>query len=251
MTKKLIQRDLKSRFLVSSADVDFQANLKPGALINFLIQSAWQHAETIGWGVNDLLKHNLAWVLSGLKIQIDSYPKWKEEVEILTWPKGINRLFYLRDFTMFDAGGNEIGRATSSWLLIDIKTRRPKMLPMDTDIFSLNLNRHAIDEVIPTLMFEHSDFSSNESVIRYSDIDVNHHLTATRYIDLMLDMFEPDLFKKQMPAELTINFMKEVVYGQKVIMQSHRTTEKEYQFRLITKEKDKPHFMGKIAFGDV
>ncbi len=248
MTESTIQNDLKSSFFISSADVDFQATLRPSALVNFLIQTAWQHAEILGWGINDLLKHNLVWVLSGLKLQIDSYPKWKDKIQILTWPKGINRLFYLRDFLIYNANNKEIGRATSNWLLIDINKRRPKMHDLNNEVFSFNLNRHAINEIIPAL---NSDFQPDKSLdynVRYSDIDVNHHLTTTRYIDLVMDMFPPEIFVRKMPVELTMNFSKEVIYGKKVIMQNNKISELEYQFRLMTEEHNKPHFICRLSF---
>jgi medium-chain acyl-[acyl-carrier-protein] hydrolase len=244
----MIQSDLKSRFFIYSSDVDFQANLKPSSLVNYLIQTAWKHAENLGWGVDDLLKHNLAWVLSGLEIQVDFYPKWKEEIEIITWPKGINRLFYLRDFIFYDASGKEFGRATSSWLLIDIEKRRPKMHDLGNEIFKINLNRHSIETIIPSLKFDGVPQNQLNSIVRYSDIDVNQHLTTTRYIDLMMDLFKPGFLEQKMPSEMIMNFMKEVVFDQNICMQNQLVSNNTYLFQLITSDANKPHFICRMLF---
>ena len=98
----------ENTFEATSRDADFSCNLRVGSLVNFFIQIAWKHAESLGWGLHDLSKHGFHWVLSRLKLEIDKIPVWPCELTIKTWPKGMNRLFYVRDAEIFNEAGEKI-----------------------------------------------------------------------------------------------------------------------------------------------
>lgn len=239
---------LHKEFLVTSACVDFEGKVKVSALTNFLIQAAWQHAEQLGWGVDDLRKQNLAWVLSSLKIKILSYPEWKSKIKIDTWPKGVDRLFYLRDFKVSDDKGKVFALGTSNWILIDIEKRRPKVHQPDDEAIQRNKEVHAIKEKIEALSFDAQIDSTNDYVVRYSDIDINHHLTTTRYVDLMFDSYSPEFIRNNRPKEITLNFIKEVKFGQKVTMTRGKLQGKHVKFQLLTEEQEKPCFKANLVF---
>jgi len=54
----------KQKFPVRNFDVDFNGKLKLGMLLNFLQESAAGHADKLGLSGEDLIKKNLAWILS-------------------------------------------------------------------------------------------------------------------------------------------------------------------------------------------
>jgi acyl-ACP thioesterase len=92
--------------------------------MNLAQEAAGQHAVHLGFGYDDLIKSNTAWILSRVHIEFVDTPKWKEDVVLKTWHKGLNRLFYLRDFIMTDSEGRERVKATTSWLVLNLETRR-------------------------------------------------------------------------------------------------------------------------------
>jgi acyl-ACP thioesterase len=239
---------IRKEFLITSADVDFEGILRVSSLINFLIQSAWQHAEHLGWGVNDLLKKNLAWVLSGFKIEIIDYPLWKQTITVETWPKGINRLFYMRDYNVFNGQGNLIARATTNWLLIDIDKRRPKLIEIDNEIFHLNPDRHAIKEFVPVIDFTGNANNITPFQVRYSNVDVNQHLTTTGYIDFIFDTYEPDFISKNRPKSLVSNFIKEVKFGAQVNMLKKERDNKQHLFQLEPSPGGNAFFKAELTF---
>jgi acyl-ACP thioesterase len=243
-----LQHQLKENYLVTSADVDFQQKIRFSSLTNFLIQIAWKHAEILKWGVDDLMKHNLVWVLSAMQIKLDNYPGWREQVTIETWPKGINRLFYLRDFIIYDSGGKKIGKATSNWILIDVTSRRPKLHQLDDEVFKKNLNRHAIEEIIPSLKFKGQVESETNYITKYSDIDVNNHLTTTRYIDWIFDTYDLEQLKTNPPLGLTVNFNKEVVFGKEVVMQRSEKENNVTHFQLMSQDNGQTHLKAELIF---
>lgn len=233
-------------FQVTSADVDFQQKLKVSSLANMFIQAAWQHAEELGWGADELAKQNLAWVLSSVHIKIEKLPLWKQHIQCKTWPKGTNRLFYLRDFILYDEANNKIATATSNWLIIDIERRRPKFIELDKVTFEQNIDKHAIKGLVPPIKFEGNPEFELEYTIKYSDIDINKHLTTTRYIDLLFDTYSPDELQGKDTKEIIFYFNKEVKFNEKVKMLRGERPDNTTCFQLVNETKGNVAFLAQV-----
>ncbi len=207
---------LKTTFNITSADADMNARLRLGSLVNFLIQSAIQSADKLGFGFNNLKEHNLIWVLSRLELQIFRPMKWNETILVETWPKNIEKLFYTRDFIVFDSQGNEIARATSAWLAIDQNSRRPKLMEGDlAERFTRLKNRHAI-EGLPEKLEDLNSLDSVTITPSFFDYDLNGHVTSTRYIDWIMDSFDYKYHTQHYPTFLSINYLKEILPGEPI-----------------------------------
>jgi medium-chain acyl-[acyl-carrier-protein] hydrolase len=204
----------EEEFLVTSSDTDFSKRLSVSALTNMFIQVAWHHAEELGFGVNYLNQKGQAWVLSRLHFKIESFPAWNETLKLVTWPKGIRRLFYLRDLEVYDSKNHKIAVATSEWLLIDIKSKRPKLEGPDEAIFSKNLDKHAIEKEIEKIKFPDGSNIKFSNKALYSDIDLNQHLTTTRYIDWMFDTYDLAFHEAFKCCELIATFNREIAFDE-------------------------------------
>jgi medium-chain acyl-[acyl-carrier-protein] hydrolase len=244
-----MQYQLRENFRISSADADFQRKLKVSSLLNMLIQIAWKHAEEMGYGVDSMNQSGLAWMLSRMHLKIITLPLWSDNIKISTWPKGIRKLFYLRDFIGFDLAGNQLIAATSEWLMIDINSRRPKLKDPENPAFRVNENRHAIDSAVAVI--DPSDFDTETYIhrARYSDIDLNKHLTATRYIDMMFDCFDLGFLEKNSCKELILNFMHEITFAESFTIQKHSLqSENVYQFEFSSHDRKSIYFRGQLTF---
>lgn len=133
---------LYSEFKITSADTDMFTRIRAGAIVNLLIQSAINSAESLGFGFKGLRKQQLYWVLSRLTVEIYHPLTWNQEVEVETWPKSIEGLLYMRDYIIRDKSQNIVARATSGWLAIDAGTKRPKLLDASKPkcLFTLKIN---------------------------------------------------------------------------------------------------------------
>jgi medium-chain acyl-[acyl-carrier-protein] hydrolase len=244
-----MQYQLQENFRISSADADFQRKLKVSSLINMFIQIAWKHAEEMGYGVDSMNNSGLAWMLSRMHIKIIQLPSWSDSIQITTWPKGIRKLFYLRDVTVNDLKGNPMIIATSEWLMIDINARRPKIKDPENPAFWVNRDKHAIESVVPAL--DNSDFDPVmvHHRVRYSDIDLNEHLTATRYIDLMFDSFDLEFIKNSRCKEVILNFMHEITFDENIHIQKHfLENENACRFRYTSDDGKSIFFRGQLIY---
>ena len=111
---------------------DASSRLKPTSFMDLAQEAAGQHAVHLGFGYDDLIATNTAWILSRVNVKFIDAPKWREDITLTTWHKGLNRLFFLRDFILTDKEGRERVKATTSWLILNLETRRlvrdPKLI---------------------------------------------------------------------------------------------------------------------------
>lgn len=212
--KKYIQN-----YTIPCYDTDASWRLKPTSFMNLAQEAAGQHAVHLGFGYDDLIKTNTAWIISRMHIEFVDTPQWRDQVTLTTWHKGLNRLFYLRDFIMTDAQGNPKVKATSSWLVLNLETRRlvrdPELME-EGAVNTENVIETPADkvqmpkDVEPVLALEH--------VVAYSDIDMNAHANNAMYMQWAMDAVEYELAASHPLKALTINFNHETKAGDKVML---------------------------------
>ena len=105
-------------------DTDAAFCLKPASFMDMAQEIAYWAAQALGFGYDDLQRHHTAWVLSRMHFHCETLPMWRDPVVLKTWHKGADGLFFLRDFQLLTPGGGSLVRATSSWLVMDMETRR-------------------------------------------------------------------------------------------------------------------------------
>jgi len=247
---ELTENDLTlySDFTITSADTDMFMRLRLGGLINLLIQSAIQSAESLGFGFKGLRQQQLYWVLSRLTLEIYHPLAWNREVEVETWPKTIEGPLYLRDFIVRDKEENIIARATSGWLAIDAETKKPKLLDgLAAEMFVHLKHKHGLNEP-PLKLSAIKDGKTFHVQTSYFDFDLNRHVTSTRYIDWMMDTFDVDFHKNNHPLKLSVNFMKETLPGDSIILTRSTANESAFSFEGVNLANKTVAFRGKIDF---
>ncbi|WP_430815006.1 acyl-[acyl-carrier-protein] thioesterase [Carboxylicivirga sp. RSCT41] len=238
---------LKTRYTITSADTDMFSRLKPGALVNYLIQSAISSAENLGFGFDDLKEEHLFWVLNRLSIEIYRPLMWNEQIEVETWPKNIERIFYIRDFIIRDAQGKIVAKASSAWLAIDLDTKHPGYFNKEKmEIFTALKDVNAL-EYTPEKLGGVKKQSETSITPTYFDIDLNKHVTSTRYVDWMMDTFSIDFHKNNYPKSLSINYIKETMIGETIVI-SNQADSNIHRFEGFNPAQNKIAFRTKVEF---
>ena len=198
---------------ITCYETDAAWNLKPYAFMNLAQEIASQDALGLGFGYEQLIKKQTIWVLSRVTVKILRPPVWREPVVMETWHKGENGIFWLRDFLIRNRDETEdLVQATSSWLIIDVKTRRIQRPQHILDAFFLKekATRHAIAapcEKIPVPGTVPQYVESKK--VCPSDIDFNHHTNNARYIEWAMDCLDAELVTKHSVEGFQISFNAE------------------------------------------
>lgn len=177
-------------------------------------EAAGLHAVHLGFGYEDLIKNNTAWILSRVNIKFVDTPVWRDDITLTTWHKGANRLFFLRDFILTDSEGRERVKATTSWLVLNLETRRLVRDPMlmeegtvcSEDVIETPADKVQMPkDVEPELALEH--------VVAYSDVDMNAHTNNAMYMQWAMDAVDYETASTRPVKEVTINFNHETKAG--------------------------------------
>jgi acyl-ACP thioesterase len=216
-------------FLIKSYDSDQTGKLTLHALLHFLQECALDNARLNDFGFEFLEKENAFWVLSRVLIQMDEYPEWKEEIEIKTWPKGVDGIFALRDFEIYKTG-KLIGRVTSSYLILDKESKRPRKPEnfnfVHENFFKEQAIKHKFEKISQNGEIKELD----QRKVYHSDLDVNNHVNNATYVRWILDSFFSNE-KRNLIREFEINFLLELSFNDEFTIH-HHNGQGEYYFVL-------------------
>ncbi len=227
----------KKDFIVQYYETDQRGFARPVALLNYLQSAAGDHAALLGVAVADLRKSGHTWVLSRVHLAMERYPRAGDTVRIRTWPAIRDNLFTVRDFELLDLEGAMIGRATTSWAVLNIKTRRPVKLVEVLSIYPLNPER-AVNDPFNTLpQLETSEYELRLPVLR-GDLDINRHVNNTVYAGWALETIPEEMDSRCRLAFIEIGFRAEALYGDTIVARSAKTAQADCYIHCIENESD-------------
>ena len=233
---------------ITCYEADANQLMRPTAMLDLMQEAANVNASTLGFGYDEMMNSNTAWVLSRIHVKFNNTPKWRDEVNLKTWHKGVSKLFYLRDFILSDKEGNPMVLATTSWLIIDMNTRR---LVRNSDLALSDTAIHAIEtpadkvvvpvDIEPELVRKHP--------VTWSEIDTNGHVNNVKYAVWAIDAVKQEDIKERPLKELLINYDAEVMPGDVVkISRVRQETEEGIVYYITGKVSDKQNFCVKLVF---
>lgn len=223
--------------------------MKPAAFMDVAQEIAYWAAQELGFGYDTLHIHHIAWVLSRMHIHFENMPSWRDNAVLRTWHKGADGLFYVRDFELLDEAGNRTVTATSSWVVIDERTRR-FVRPEDlSDLMQIDYEvEDAIAERSPkvTLPKGQEPEPAGEHTVVYSDIDLIGHTNNARYMVWAMDCLPLEVVQGRRVKDAYINFNKETTPGTTV--QLFRLQESEDVWFVEGRVEGKPCFVVRLEF---
>ena len=209
---------LSKSYHIIGRDVDYNKKLKPSALFSYLEDIAGLNALELGIDQDTIAERaNAAWIVSRMRLQMDKYPSWKDDITIETWPQLPQKYLFERDYVVKAADGEVLGRGTSVWAIIDIDTRKP----LPSDAIRVDYREIRTERAIDSKSARMAPFGEMVEIahrpVCYSDIDMNGHVNNSRYLDYIMDCYPVDTILKHPVKELQINYVNEALPGETVV----------------------------------
>jgi acyl-ACP thioesterase len=184
-------------------------------ILNLLQETAWMHAETLGFGMKGMEEKGLIWVLTRQSLKMQDWPSFNSKITIETWLRPPMGAFAIREFSIKNEEGHEIGTCTTSWLALDkdSKTILPSQNLYPWSEITLERSTDLVaDKVSVEGEYEHLA----KYRVRNSDLDINQHVNNTKYSQWILDAIPYDLHSKLRLQSYTVNFLAETHLGDQV-----------------------------------
>lgn len=215
---------LKDKFYEDFTAVCYQVDrrkiLRPAAFLDQAQHMAVFGADRLAFGDDQLGPYGCTWVLARQHVRFERPFLHKEQGQLVTWHKGLQGLFFLRDYMLLGADGQPAVRSTSSWVVMNIAERRVVRPDFLSQIVSMDPQStdHAIaepaDKIVMPREAEITRIGSH--LVRYSDIDYNQHANNVKYTVWAMDALPEEMVNTKMVKELTINFNREARPGETV-----------------------------------
>ena len=202
-------------FYLTAAEVNAQEEMPLSSLVTLVIDVATAHANQLGVGYAHMMETNSSWVLSRLNADILVMPKVNRSYRMITWVDSLNRIFSDRLFRLEDAATGELmAWVHTTWMAIDMDSRRPTDLTRHQALAAVVSGREfggSRGGKLPPLQAECD--ASYPYQVRFSDIDVNRHLTTRRYIQLLVDLWPLEMYERNHVSRFESAFKQEIRYG--------------------------------------
>ncbi|MDR1246000.1 MAG: hypothetical protein LBK57_03115 [Clostridiales Family XIII bacterium] len=188
----------------------------PPTILTLLEETAAEHCNDIGYGIYDLEKRNIGWILINGAIEMIRYPKYREAITIRTWLSKYSPAKGYRENIILDGDGRIIGKSKGIWAFYDIGKKKP--IPIFKDIkekwgveteISAELNADAIHPI-------QNGAPVKEFDIYRSDIDSNKHVNNIRYFHWLIESLPDETVEGYYLKKIEAKFFSEANFGEKI-----------------------------------
>ncbi len=218
MTELVFQKEYR----VHTYETDTRGYVRALALLNYLQDSAGEHAGRLGLSVTDLFKLGLTWVLSRYHVVVHRYPALGARLEVTTWPSGKRGRFATRDFEVADGAGGPVLSATSSWMVLDLA--RKTTLDVEQVVGpGYALERRALEDPFASLPVLSESESESRFRVEASHLDWNRHVNNAVYVQWALESVPRDVLFGRRPVDIEVSYRAEAVYGDEVVAAAQRS----------------------------
>ena len=198
-------------------DCDMHHRLKPSVILSMFQDGS--EALTEGWGVGleSMLKVGVIWVAARIGCTVARLPLHGETVTIRCWAGRSRSGIFPFHNTISDMRGETLVTGCSLWVLSDLRTHSmmsdniPKITLPTPEADNAPLPR--MQPIRPAAAPQHT-----ARRVRYSEVDINGHLTNTRYLDWMCDLADGAFHRDHPITGMRIDYRTEVFPDEEVTL---------------------------------
>ncbi|MBF0468757.1 MAG: hypothetical protein HQK61_07720 [Desulfamplus sp.] len=230
-----------------------QGILKIVSIMNFLQDTASEHAAHMGVSGFDLARKNLGWVIFRYHIEILDHPFWQDKITIRTYRFSCRNLYEIRNLTITAENdkardtfppdsskeystenkkyqdqteygtknknpGKKLVDARACWVMINKKNGRPVRLSrfMD-DRNSCEHGDQGVDSCFPEIIKPEKIHYQLPFKVRMHDLDLNGHVNNAIFVEWAVETVPEEVLSRFFPAVIDVVFNKESLYGDTII----------------------------------
>lgn len=208
-------------FTVDSRDVDLTGCCRPSALLGYLQEAATLGAMGLGMSAPEAMeKYHCIWMLIRMWVRLDRPIAWNETVTVRTWHRGGKGVSSYRDFDL-SVNGETVGEAVSVWVLADGDTRRLLRLGTVPEFQGTDGGELCKSVMLHRVKMPEELSAREERPMRYSDTDINGHVSNIKYADFACDALHlEERMEGKYIAEFQLGYLAECRAGETITVES-------------------------------
>jgi len=224
--------------IVKGYDVDQNQQMSVPAMIHMLHEAAMQQVLQLKLSAKELAAHNLGWILHQQYLEVFEQPKLGDELEVITHPSGKEKVFNYRDFQMKNNEGKILAQASSTWLLLDTKTRSMAAYPDFIEEILQTSNELPNIPRAPRLRVKMKTPNWQKTFqVGYHDLDFNGHLSNFYYFKWMLDTMPSKFLLTNKLQSFQLKFKEECLLDEIVIVKIQEEADGSFLHVVLRDEK--------------
>jgi len=176
---------------------------------------------------NILKDESLAWIILNWDIDINIYPKYREQIKVCTIARSIDRFVAFREFQLFDEKDQLLARGKSKWILLNLEKRRPAVA---RDYMYALYGVTEKDAPFAVTRPEELKDPGDEQIlfrVRKRDVDDYEHVNNTVYAYWINESVPDDITDQMLLKNLRIYYKRETTYPNDVFIHN-RVADKEH-----------------------
>lgn len=182
-------------FDFSIRDINKNTELTDKALFGLFEDIGGYHSDLAGFGLKDIEKTKISWVLLHWKLKILKRIKYGDGIHVKTWSRGAIRASCFRDFEVYNKNDELCAIATSKWTIIHLDKG---LIRLTDDI----LEKYESEDkcVFKDFNFDKLKEPENslltfEYKVQRRDIDINKHMHNLCYLDLAYEALPKEIYE--------------------------------------------------------
>lgn len=214
-----MKKSWTSEYPINTFLVDSSAHLGLMGALTAIQETAWTHAETLGFGMKEMEEKGIFWVLVRQTLRMQKWPVLGHKLAVETWVRRPAGLYALRELSLRDATtGEDIGQCMTTWLALSRQTKT--ICPID-DLMKWNEicddRTHGFDTEKIVVQKDLRKVAAFD--VRNSDLDINMHVNNTKYAQWILDALPHDIQRQKHLTEYAVNFLSETKKDDRVLVE--------------------------------
>ena len=224
------------------SDVGPDGLLSQGGMLRILQEAAAIASDDVGYGLKDIPRTGVHWILSGWRLEMAARPGWRADLEVETWPRTMEGFLSDRDFLAWEVtpeGRRLAARGTSKWFLVAADTGK---------ITRVTDRVRAAYEMGEEVLFPDPVPSSGrtpegapvtfETVVGRRDIDTNLHVNNLHYLDYAIEALPEEVYRN-LPDTVDITFRRQILLGTPIQCLYARTADGKHQVEIRSRQDGK------------
>lgn len=201
------------KFDFSIRDINKNTELTNKAILGFFEDIGGYQSDIAGYGLKDIEKTKLSWVLLHWKIKVLKRIKYGDSINVKTWSRGAIRACCYRDYEIYNDKNELCVIGTSKWTLIHLEKGLMRLTDELVEKYQTE-NKLAFESFnFDKLKEPENDKLTFEYTVQRRDIDINNHMHNLCYLDLAYEALPKEIYENSSFNDVEIMYKSGAFLG--------------------------------------